>query len=109
MSDFEQTCRLALRVFDDLGLSWALVGGFAVSVRTEPRFTRDVDLVVAVPDDERAEEVVRRFVADGHSLLASIEHEGADRLATARVQLAGSAAAETCSARSATSSQATRE
>jgi predicted nucleotidyltransferase len=34
------------------------VGGFAVSVRTEPRFTRDIDLVVAVPDDATAEELL---------------------------------------------------
>jgi hypothetical protein len=32
-----------------------LVGGLAVSVRTEPRFTRDVDLVVAISDDHAAE------------------------------------------------------
>ena len=35
---------------------WALVGGFAVSVRAEPRFTRDV--AVAVPDDNAAEGLV---------------------------------------------------
>jgi len=35
------------RVADDLdksGRLWALVGGFAVSARVEPRFTRDVDM-----------------------------------------------------------------
>jgi hypothetical protein len=39
--------------------AFALVGGFAVSARTEPRFTRDVDLAVAVPDDHAAEAVLR--------------------------------------------------
>jgi hypothetical protein len=48
LSDFETTCRVALAALDDCGLGGALVGGFAVSVRTEPRFTRDVDLAVAV-------------------------------------------------------------
>ena len=38
-----------------LRLGWALVGGLAVSARTEPRFTRDIDIVVAVEDDTRAE------------------------------------------------------
>jgi len=33
----------------------ALVGGLAVSARTEPRFTRDLDVAVAVPDDAGAE------------------------------------------------------
>jgi hypothetical protein len=26
-------------------VQWALIGGFAVSARAEPRFTRDVDVV----------------------------------------------------------------
>jgi hypothetical protein len=33
------------------GVPFALVGGLAVSVRTEPRFTRDADLVVALATD----------------------------------------------------------
>ena len=33
----------------------ALVGGIAVSTRTEPRFTRDLDFAVAVADDAAAE------------------------------------------------------
>lgn len=34
----------ASRDLATLERGWALVGGLAVSVRTEPRFTRDVDL-----------------------------------------------------------------
>lgn len=37
---------------------WALVDGFAVSARAEPRCTRDVDVAVAVPDDSTAEGLV---------------------------------------------------
>lgn len=37
---------------------WALVGGLAVSVRTEPRFTRDIDFAMAVADDDEAEAIV---------------------------------------------------
>ena len=33
----------------------ALIGGLAVSARTEPRFTRDADLAVAVTSDAEAE------------------------------------------------------
>ena len=42
------------RIVSDLegqGSAWALVGGLAVSARTEPRTTRDVDVAVTVPDD----------------------------------------------------------
>ena len=30
---------------------FALIGGLAVSVRSEPRFTRDADIAVALDDD----------------------------------------------------------
>ncbi len=36
-------------------VSFALVGGLAVSARTEPRFTRDADLAVALTSDAEAE------------------------------------------------------
>jgi hypothetical protein len=61
-----------------------MVGGFAVSARAEPRFTRDVDIAVAVADDSVAEELVRDLLGDGYSLLGTIEHESG-RLATARL------------------------
>lgn len=31
---------------DALRSKWALVGGLAVAVRAEPRFTRDVDIAI---------------------------------------------------------------
>jgi hypothetical protein len=40
-------------------ISWAMLGGLAVSIRTEPRFTRDVDLAVAVAADDEAERLAR--------------------------------------------------
>jgi predicted nucleotidyltransferase len=70
--------------------SFALVGGLAVSVRTEPRFTRDVDLAVAVPSDEQAEAVVRCLVPP-YRLLATVEHDSLFRLAAVRL---GTAAEE---------------
>jgi hypothetical protein len=36
----------------------ALVGGLAVSARTEPRFTRDLDFAVAFASDAEAEQYV---------------------------------------------------
>ncbi|WP_438019308.1 nucleotidyl transferase AbiEii/AbiGii toxin family protein [Sorangium sp. So ce315] len=43
----------------------ALVGGLAVSVRAEPRFTRDVDLAVVVTGDDDAEALSRALQARG--------------------------------------------
>ena len=64
---------------------WALVGGLAVSVRTEPRFTRDVDLAVAVTDDHAAETLIHRLHGAGFRVLATVEQEATHRLATARL------------------------
>jgi len=64
---------------------FALVGGLAVSTRVEPRFTRDVDLCVAVDDDAEAEELVRSLCGDDYEVLAQVEHEATGRLATVRV------------------------
>jgi predicted nucleotidyltransferase len=64
---------------------WALVGGLAVSVRTEPRFTRDLDLAVAVADDHAAEKLVHSLQAAGFRPLATVEQAATGRLATARL------------------------
>jgi hypothetical protein len=64
---------------------FALVGGLAVSVRTEPRFTRDADLAVAVTTDAEAESVIHNLRARGYDIEAIIEQEAVGRLATARL------------------------
>jgi hypothetical protein len=64
---------------------FALVGGLAVSIRAEVRFTRDVDLAVPVSDDADAEALVRDFSAAGYRPLAVVEHEIRKRLSTARL------------------------
>ena len=46
-----------------------------MSVRTEPRFTRDADLAVAVADDREAETLVRHLGARGYRIEAAIEQE----------------------------------
>lgn len=79
----------ALRtIADDLerrGWHWALVGGFAVSARAEPRFTRDVDVAVAVADDRAAEETVRSLIDQGYRPLGTVEQDETNRLAIARL------------------------
>jgi len=48
------------------GQRFALVGGLAVSVRAEVRFTRDVDLAVAVTNDADAEALVYHLRESGY-------------------------------------------
>lgn len=79
---------------DSRGQRWALVGGFAISARAEPRFTRDVDVVVVVEDDEAAEHLVRSLTAAGYRLGAVVEQDAVGRLATARLTSPGTGAAD---------------
>jgi hypothetical protein len=76
------------RLAADLDLhhrEWALVGGFAVSARAEPRFTRDIDAAVLVHDDADSEDLVRSLLAHRYRLLASVEQDQTGRLATVRL------------------------
>jgi predicted nucleotidyltransferase len=65
---------------------WALVGGLAVSARAEPRFTRDIDLAVAVPDDAAAEALVADLVRRSWHVTAIVEQEATGRLAQVRLR-----------------------
>ena len=69
----------------EASVGFALVGGLAVSVRTEPRFTRDVDRAVAVPDDAAAETLVGGLATRGWQVDAVIEQEAVERLASVRL------------------------
>jgi len=64
---------------------FSLVGGLAVSVRAEVRFTRDVDVAVAVVDDADAEALVYALRSRGYRPVATVEHEVKKRLSTARL------------------------
>lgn len=86
MTQLESVLRRAVANLVDAGARIALVGGLAVSVRTEPRFTRDADLVVAVADDREAENLVRQLQSDGYGVTALIEQEALRRLATVRLK-----------------------
>jgi len=67
------------------GRSFALVGGLAVSIRGEVRFTRDVDLAVAVSDDSDAEGLVHALSGVGYRPVAVVEHQAIHRLSTVRL------------------------
>ncbi|RMH20366.1 MAG: hypothetical protein D6696_08370 [Acidobacteria bacterium] len=68
-----------------LGARWALIGGLAVSVRAEPRTTRDVDVAIAVASEREAEDLVRGLRARGYRLLPFHFERRDDRLATVRM------------------------
>jgi hypothetical protein len=80
LSRIEDASRRAARDLDALERRWALVGGLAVSARTEPRFTRDADLVVFVTDDRDAEVLVLALQVAGYRVLAAVEEEATGRL-----------------------------
>ena len=86
MSRLEAALRGIASELDRRGRAFAVVGGLAVSVRAEPRFTRDVDLALAVVNDADAEALVRNLVASGYRVIASLEQEAVGRLATVRLQ-----------------------
>lgn len=69
----------------------AVIGGLAVSVRTEPRFTRDVDLAVATANDGEAEALVFALQQAGYRTLSVLEHE-TGRMSTVRLVPPGGAA-----------------
>lgn len=85
MNSVEAALRRIAADLNDRHHQWALVGGFAVSARAEPRFTRDVDVAIAVPDDHAAERLVHSLLGNGYRLVASIEQDATGRLATVRL------------------------
>lgn len=60
-----------------------------MSARTIPRFTRDLDLAVAVTGDAQAEQLVGGLAHDGFHVVAVVEQTATGRLATARLSTAG--------------------
>jgi len=85
------------RIADELGRmrrAFALVGGLAISVRGEVRFTRDVDIAVTVRDDADTEFLTRELRAKGYVVAAVVEHDEAKRLATVRLRSASGMAVD---------------
>jgi len=82
--------RALARLSSDLGRhtgGFALVGGVAVSVRAEPRLTRDLDMAIAVSDDAEAEGLVRTLVARGYQISSVLDQDKTGRFAAARLLL----------------------
>jgi len=67
----------------------ALVGGLAVSARTEPRFTRDLDFAVAIADDDEAASYVFRMRQIGYEIVTALQQTVQQRLSTIRLRRRG--------------------
>ena len=67
------------------GRRFALVGGLAVSVRAEVRFTCDVDIALVAATDDDVERLIRELRGDGYTPIAIVEHDTAKRIATVRL------------------------
>ena len=85
MTSLEAALRKISTELTQAGVPFALVGGLAVSVRTEPRFTRDADLVVALATDAEAEALIHNLRARDYGIEAVVEQEAVGRLATVRL------------------------
>lgn len=85
MSRLESALRDLVGRLTDLGSRFAVVGGLAVSARTEPRFTRDADVCVAVHSDAEAEALIQRLRQNGYDVRTLVEQEAVSRIATVRL------------------------
>lgn len=85
MQSVDAVLRQAAADLDAIGARWAVTGGLAVAFRAEPRFTKDVDVAVAVADDREAEDIVNRLQVRGYALASLVEQDYVNRLATARL------------------------
>ncbi len=85
MQSVDAVLRQAAADLDAIGARWAVIGGLAVAFRAEPRFTKDVDLAVAVADDKEAEGIVNLMQVRGYALASLVEQDYVNRLATARL------------------------
>lgn len=81
----EQELRRAVADLDALKVSWALIGGLAISIRSIPRFTKDIDFAVAVADDSEAEDVVHRLRGRGYQPVEVLEQNYVERLSGVRL------------------------
>lgn len=85
-SPVELALRRAVADLDGLKVRWALIGGLATSVRSVPRFTKDLDFVVAVANDSEAEDVVHRLRGRGYQPVEVLEQAYVERLSGVRLE-----------------------
>jgi hypothetical protein len=90
VASVESALRAAVADLNATGVSWALVGGLAVSARAIPRFTKDLDFAIAVANDAEAEDVVHRLRARDYHPVEVLEQDYVKRLSGVRLARGGS-------------------
>lgn len=85
MRQFEQVTREIVEWLRENGFQYAMIGGLAVSFRTIERFTKDIDLAIAVENDQQAESCVRELAGLGYQVQTLLEHTRHGRIATIRM------------------------
>ena len=83
MTELERSLRQVALDLESLDRRFAVVGGLAVSIRSdqiraepsraEPSLTRDVDVALSVVDDADAEYVINALRGRGYEVLAIVE------------------------------------
>ena len=96
----ETTLATIARELRARGIRFALVGGLAVSLRAEVRFTRDVDLAIVAKDDAEVEALVRDLARGGFVPVAVVEHDQRHRIAITRLRDASGVVVDLLSASS---------
>ena len=92
MTPLEEVLRRIHSDLDAAKVDFAVVGALAVSIHTEPRFTRDADLAVSVPGDREAESLIFKLQGQGYVAQSTVEQEATGRLATVRLLTPGQGA-----------------
>jgi hypothetical protein len=82
----ESALRRAIADLNAIKVQWSLIGGLAISVRSVPRFTKDLDFAVAVAGDPEAEDVVHRLRGRGYQPVEVLEQDYVERLSGVRLE-----------------------
>ena len=90
MASVESALRSSAADLNAALVRWALVGGLAVSARTVPRFTQDLDFAIAVASDAEAQDVVHRLRSRGYYPVEVLEQDYVERLSGIRLGRKGS-------------------
>lgn len=77
----------AIADLEECGAQFAVVGGLAVGVYAEPRFTSDVDLAILAEDDQAAEQLTIAMFRRGYQLVSQLENKPDRRLRAVRLKL----------------------
>lgn len=85
MTVLESILRRASSDLKEIGAPFALVGGIAVGIHSQPRTTQDADFTVAVGSDHSAEQIVHKLVQRNYQILETLERKPDGYLSTVRL------------------------